>query len=186
MHYAVHTGTAMHLFQYTFSPLKPSFEPPQHTMLFSAPALVWMPAVALHCQWPDCGSGIHGNTCRGESFHFAHQLHGETLREAIKRHEHYLALKLGIGKGHKVLDVGCGVGGPLREIAMFSGATVTGLNNNEYQVRFDTAELIDSDVLETKELTKRNGAERESLRPFWKTCDFRASDSTFSAWPRAS
>jgi len=70
----------------------------------------------------------------GESFHFAHQLHGETLREAIKRHEHYLALKLGIGKGHKVLDVGCGVGGPLREIAMFSGATVTGLNNNEYQV----------------------------------------------------
>jgi sterol 24-C-methyltransferase len=88
--------------------------------------------------------GLHPrNTRRGESFHFAHQLHGETLREAIKRHEHYLALKLGIGKGSKVLDVGCGVGGPLREIAMFSGATVTGLNNNEYQVRLDTAKLIE-------------------------------------------
>lgn len=70
----------------------------------------------------------------GESFHFAHMLQGETLREAIKRHEHYLALKLEIGAGSKVLDVGCGVGGPLREISEFSGATITGLNNNEYQV----------------------------------------------------
>jgi SAM-dependent methyltransferase len=36
--------------------------------------------------------------------------------------------------GDKVLDVGCGVGGPLREIALFSGAHVTGLNNNSYQI----------------------------------------------------
>jgi len=34
-----------------------------------------------------------------------------------------------------VLDVGCGVGGPLRNIARFTGAKVIGLNNNEYQVR---------------------------------------------------
>ena len=33
----------------------------------------------------------------------------------------------------KVLDVGCGVGGPAREIATFSGCHVTGLNNNAYQ-----------------------------------------------------
>ena len=32
------------------------------------------------------------------------------------------------------MDIGCGVGGPLREIARFSQAHVTGLNNNEYQV----------------------------------------------------
>ena len=32
------------------------------------------------------------------------------------------------------MDVGCGVGGPARNIASFSGARVTGLNNNEYQV----------------------------------------------------
>ena len=31
-------------------------------------------------------------------------------------------------------DVGCGVGGPSREIATFSGAHVTGLNNNDYQI----------------------------------------------------
>ena len=33
-----------------------------------------------------------------------------------------------------VLDVGCGVGGPAREIVKFSGANVVGLNNNDYQI----------------------------------------------------
>ena len=37
-------------------------------------------------------------------------------------------------KGDKVLDVGCGIGGPLREIAAFTGADVTGLNNNAFQI----------------------------------------------------
>ena len=35
----------------------------------------------------------------------------------------------------KVLDVGCGVGGPAREIVKFSGVNVTGLNNNDYQIQ---------------------------------------------------
>ncbi|KAJ3670208.1 hypothetical protein LUZ60_010532 [Juncus effusus] len=70
----------------------------------------------------------------GESFHFAHRWKGETLRESIKRHEHFLALQLGLRSGMKVLDVGCGIGGPLREIARFSGTSITGLNNNEYQI----------------------------------------------------
>jgi sterol 24-C-methyltransferase len=34
----------------------------------------------------------------------------------------------------KVLDVGCGVGGPAREMVKFTGAHVTGLNNNDYQI----------------------------------------------------
>ncbi|KAJ8423137.1 hypothetical protein Cgig2_016490 [Carnegiea gigantea] len=70
----------------------------------------------------------------GESFHFAHRWNGESLRESIKRHEHFLALQLGLKPGHKVLDVGCGIGGPLREISRFSLTSVTGLNNNEYQI----------------------------------------------------
>lgn len=70
----------------------------------------------------------------GESFHFAHRWKGESLRESIKRHEHFLALQLGLKPGMKVLDVGCGIGGPLREIARFSSTCVTGLNNNEYQI----------------------------------------------------
>lgn len=34
----------------------------------------------------------------------------------------------------QVLDVGAGIGGPLMEIAAFSGAEIVGLNNNDYQV----------------------------------------------------
>lgn len=41
---------------------------------------------------------------------------------------------MGIRDGMRVLDVGCGVGGPAREIAKFSGAHITGLNNNDYQI----------------------------------------------------
>ncbi|KAH9774426.1 cycloartenol-C-24-methyltransferase [Citrus sinensis] len=70
----------------------------------------------------------------GESFHFAPRWKGESLQESIKRHEHFLALQLGLKSGQKVLDVGCGIGGPLREIARFSSTSVTGLNNNEYQI----------------------------------------------------
>ena len=70
----------------------------------------------------------------GESFHFAHRYKWESLRESIIRHEHFLASKLNVGPGKKVLDVGCGIGGPLREIAAFTGASVTGLNNNAFQI----------------------------------------------------
>lgn len=70
----------------------------------------------------------------GTSFHFAHRWANEAHGESLKRHEHYLALRLGLKPGDKVLDVGCGVGGPLREIALFSGAHITGLNNNSYQI----------------------------------------------------
>lgn len=34
----------------------------------------------------------------------------------------------------KVLDVGCGVGGPARQIANFTDARITGLNNNDFQI----------------------------------------------------
>ena len=36
--------------------------------------------------------------------------------------------------GMRVLDVGCGVGAPAREIAQFSDATIVGLNNNDFQI----------------------------------------------------
>ena len=70
----------------------------------------------------------------GESFHFAHRYPDETREASIVRHEHYLAAQLGLKEGMRVVDLGCGVGGPARNIAKFSGAHITGLNNNEYQV----------------------------------------------------
>ena len=38
-----------------------------------------------------------------------------------------------------VLDVGCGVGKPAKEIATFTGCNVVGLNNNAYQTERGTA-----------------------------------------------
>lgn len=55
--------------------------------------------------------------------------------ESIKRAEYYLALRSGMGPKTKALDVGCGVGGPMRNIQLFSGADITGVTINEYQVR---------------------------------------------------
>lgn len=37
--------------------------------------------------------------------------------------------------GSKVLDVGCGVGGPMRNIAVFGDCSVQGITINQYQVR---------------------------------------------------
>ncbi|KAL7271344.1 Delta(24)-sterol C-methyltransferase [Rhizina undulata] len=59
---------------------------------------------------------------------------GEPFYQAIARHEHYLAHMMGLREDMKVLDVGCGVGGPAREICRFSGANIVGLNNNDYQI----------------------------------------------------
>ncbi|CDK26693.1 unnamed protein product [Kuraishia capsulata CBS 1993] len=70
----------------------------------------------------------------GSSFHFSRYYPGEAFRQATARHEHYLALKMGIKDKMKVLDVGCGVGGPAREISRFTGCSVVGLNNNDYQI----------------------------------------------------
>ncbi|ODV92187.1 hypothetical protein CANCADRAFT_83603 [Tortispora caseinolytica NRRL Y-17796] len=70
----------------------------------------------------------------GGSFHFCRYYPGEAHMQAIARHEHYLAYKMNIQAGMKVLDVGCGVGGPAREIARFTSANVVGLNNNDYQI----------------------------------------------------
>ncbi|WVZ49690.1 hypothetical protein U9M48_001024 [Paspalum notatum var. saurae] len=70
----------------------------------------------------------------GKSIHFAPRYREETLRESIKRFEHFIALQLGLKKGMKVLDVGCGIGGPLIEISRFSSTEITGLNNNAYQI----------------------------------------------------
>lgn len=60
----------------------------------------------------------------------------------MARHEHYLAHQIGIKEGMNVLDVGCGVGGPAREIAKFTGANVVGLNNSDYQIDRATAYAV--------------------------------------------
>ena len=70
----------------------------------------------------------------GDSFHFARRLKNETFEDSLLRHEMYLAEKLELKPDHKVLDVGCGVMGPARQIAAATGAHITGLTINQYQV----------------------------------------------------
>ncbi|KAK6851149.1 hypothetical protein PG987_000783 [Apiospora arundinis] len=70
-----------------------------------------------------------------ESFHFCRFAYGEAFSKAIARHEHYLAHNIGLRSGMRVPDVGCGVGGPAREMVKFTGCHVTGLNLNDYQVQ---------------------------------------------------
>ncbi|CAI5983129.1 unnamed protein product [Closterium sp. NIES-65] len=70
----------------------------------------------------------------GQSFHFSPALPGKSDREATIAHEEYIATILKLKPGMKVLDAGCGVGGPMRAIAAKSGANVTGVTINEYQV----------------------------------------------------
>ncbi|CAF1293801.1 unnamed protein product [Adineta steineri] len=71
----------------------------------------------------------------GQSFHFANRFHGETLAESLQRHESYLALKMNVKSGDKLLDLGCGVGGPLRRIAYLTGAHITGVTISQYQIQ---------------------------------------------------
>jgi len=71
----------------------------------------------------------------GQSFHFATRFAGETFFESLARHEFYLAGKGHFKHGDRVIDMGSGVGGPLRNMARFSGAHITGINNNAYQIR---------------------------------------------------
>lgn len=71
----------------------------------------------------------------GQSFHFANHLPGESFKESIARHEYFLAGQLGLKQGDKVLDCGCGIGGPMRNIARFTRAQITGVTLNEYQVQ---------------------------------------------------
>lgn len=70
-----------------------------------------------------------------QSFHFSRFYKGESFAASLARHEHYLSAQMGLKPGMRVLDVGCGVGGPAREIARFSDVSIVGLNNNDFQIQ---------------------------------------------------
>jgi len=73
----------------------------------------------------------------GQSFHFCLPQPGERFIEAIRAHEYKLAAQLGgnvTGPDKHLLDVGCGIGGPMRNIAKFLNCQVTGITLNPYQV----------------------------------------------------
>ncbi len=70
----------------------------------------------------------------GNCFHYAPQGKNETYREAIIKYEMALAKALGLKAGMQVLDVGCGVGGPMMNIAKATGCEITGITICDYQI----------------------------------------------------
>ena len=70
----------------------------------------------------------------GQSIHFAPMKVGMSFEESIASHEYFLGEAIGLRPDMKVLDVGCGVGGPQRALARKFGASIVGLNINEYQI----------------------------------------------------
>jgi len=105
----------------------------------------------------------------GRSFHFAPRYEGESFAASLARHEHYMAHRLNLQPGMVVLDLGCGIGGPLREIVRFSGAKIVGVNINEYQLK------------RAAELTEASGL---SHLAEYRNCDFMlldAPDESFDA-----
>ena len=69
-----------------------------------------------------------------QSFHFAPRRKGETFEESLTNHERFIAQSLGLAPGMKALDIGCGIGGPMREIVQTFGADIVGLSINKYHL----------------------------------------------------
>ncbi|KEG13370.1 putative sterol 24-c-methyltransferase [Trypanosoma grayi] len=90
----------------------------------------------------------------GQNFHFAPRYLCESFYESLARHEFFLAYQASFKPTDTVLDLGCGVGGPARNVLRFAGCSVMGVNNNEYQIsrgrRHDTRLGMNSKINYTK------------------------------------
>ena len=69
----------------------------------------------------------------GESLHFAPLSPGESLEDSKTRHQRLMIAKLELSKGMTVIDVGCGLGGPMRRVVLEAGVKVVGVNSSEVQ-----------------------------------------------------
>ena len=80
----------------------------------------------------------------GESLHFAPLSPRESLEDSQIRHHRLMIAKLELRQGMSVIDVGCGVGGPMRRVVREAGVRVVGINNNEIQL--DKAKALNAEA----------------------------------------
>mmetsp|Transcript_22537 Transcript_22537/g.29443 ORF Transcript_22537/g.29443 Transcript_22537/m.29443 type:complete len:370 (+) Transcript_22537:38-1147(+) len=70
----------------------------------------------------------------GDSFHFGYRQTHEGHGFSIQNSQNFLSQKLHVSDMDRVLDIGCGIGGPMRGVVRKTGANITGITINEYQV----------------------------------------------------
>ena len=70
----------------------------------------------------------------GESLHFAPLTPHERLEQSKVRHQRAMIARLELEQGMTVVDVGCGVGGPMRRVVRETGVRVVGIDINEVQL----------------------------------------------------
>ena len=76
----------------------------------------------------------------GESLHFAPLSPKESLEQSQIRHQRLMINKLDLHEGMTVIDVGCGIGGPMRRVVRETGVRAVGVNKSEIQL--ETAESL--------------------------------------------
>ena len=69
-----------------------------------------------------------------ESLHFAPLSPAESLEESQIRHQRLMISKLDLQEGMAVVDVGCGIGGPMRRVVRETGVRAVGVNRSEIQL----------------------------------------------------
>ncbi len=104
-----------------------------------------------------------------ESLHFAPLTPAETLEESIIRHQRLMIEKLELCEGMRVVDVGCGVGGPMRRVARESGASVVCVNNNEQQLEKARRRNVEAGLDRLAEYVKCNFMDMSTLED--SSCD---------------
>lgn len=100
-----------------------------------------------------------------ESFHFAPLKKGESLSDAILRHERLMIDKLQLDDTKTVLDIGCGIGGPMRHVALTTGASVLGVNINEHQIKIGKELNKEADLDQLTDIVKCDFMDLEVLEP---------------------
>ena len=80
----------------------------------------------------------------GDSLHFAPLSPKETLEESKVRHQQLMISKLELREGMRVLDIGCGIGGPMRRVASEADVAVVGVNISKVQL--DKARTLNTEA----------------------------------------
>ena len=100
-----------------------------------------------------------------ESLHFAPLKPGETLEDSIIRHQRLMIERLQLREGMTIIDVGCGVGGPMRRVARESGAKVFCLNNNAQQLDKAKRKNIEAGLDHMADYMKCNFMDMSAIDP---------------------